>query len=315
MNLEQVRIHALAGVLPPRRDLPPRPRRAAELAITTGAPLVPALDAAAAAARDDRRRARTVEVATAQARVVLVCLAGLPPFAIAGIGRLLDQDLWRFYLTPPGSYVGFVGAALLAAGSLLARHLVRRAVAARPATGAGLGSAVAAGVIVALLTRPIVGLCVAGVTVLWSRRDRSDDEAPSACDEVADLVATALRAGLTSAAALCAVADVLPEHREALRRGGLAHDLGIEVPLPPGVAQVDEVLRTASAHGAPAASALRRLGEELRERELARATAAAERLPALLAFPTALFLLPASVLLVGAPLLAVGLAEAGGGIR
>jgi Xaa-Pro dipeptidase len=41
--------------------------------------------------------------------------------------------------------------------------------------------------------------------------------------------------------------------------------------------------------------------------------AAAERLPALLAFPTALCLMPASVLLVGAPLLAVGLAAAGSG--
>jgi tight adherence protein B len=314
VNIEEVRTSILAGAWPALGSLPPRPRRAAVVAQRTGAPLVPALDAAIAAERDRRRRVRAVEVATAQARAVLACLAALPPLAVAGIGRLLGEELWRFYLTPTGGIVGLAGVALGVTGALVARLLVRRATRPEPAPP-GTAVALAVGLVAAALTRPLLGLATAVVVALWLRRRSPTPPPPSDCDEIADLLATALRGGLSPAGALRTVAGAIPDTGVVLRRAALAHDLGIAIPLPPGVDRVDAVLRTASEHGTPAAPALRRLAEELREQELARAVAATERLPALLAFPTALFLLPASVLLVGAPLLAAGLAEVAGGIR
>ena len=70
------------------------------------------------------------------------------------------------------------------------------------------------------------------------------------------------------------------------------------------------MLRAATDVGAPVAPALRRLAGELRADERARVLAAAERLPAQLTFPTALALLPATLLLVGAPIVQVGLRQA-----
>ncbi len=78
-----------------------------------------------------------------------------------------------------------------------------------------------------------------------------------------------------------------------------------------GLLRLVAVLTTADEVGAPIAPTLRRLARDLRADELARVLAAAERLPAQLTFPTALCLLPATVLLVGAPIVHAGLASAG----
>ncbi|MDP8960277.1 MAG: hypothetical protein M3N32_01410, partial [Actinomycetota bacterium] len=119
--------------------------------------------------------------------------------------------------------------------------------------------------------------------------------------------------GLPPAGALRAVADVLPDHAEDLRRGALALELRAAAELPPSLDRVGRVLTDVTRWGAPAEPALRRIAADLRATELQMALTAAERLPALLAFPTALCLLPACLLLVGAPLLAEGLAAAAGG--
>lgn len=78
-----------------------------------------------------------------------------------------------------------------------------------------------------------------------------------------------------------------------------------------GLTRLAVVLATADEVGAPVAPTLRRLARDLRADELARVLAAAERLPAQLTFPTALCLLPASVLLVGAPIVHAGIGAAG----
>jgi hypothetical protein len=64
--------------------------------------------------------------------------------------------------------------------------------------------------------------------------------------------------------------------------------------------------------GAPVGPVLRRLARDLRADELARVLAAAERLPAQLTVPATLLLLPASVLLIAAPLLDAGLRAVAG---
>ena len=156
------------------------------------------------------------------------------------------------------------------------------------------------------------GLLVAGgalARMMIARAARPSRDA--ALEEVAELLALALAGGAGIAAALRAVADLLPAQALGLRRLALAIDLGVHDPTTEagsdGLARIRDVLRTASELGAPAAPTLRRLARDLRGAELARVMAAAERLPAQLTVPTTLLLLPATLLLVGAPLIASGL--------
>jgi Flp pilus assembly protein TadB len=259
------------------RDVPPRVRRAVEVALAVGAPLSPALDAAVAALDDDRRRAHAVRVATAQARAVAAGLLALPVLLVPGLGRLLDVDLLGFYATPVGGAVLAVAGALAALGAVVIRALVRRAAATD------------------------------------ARRRWSPRCADPCLDETADLVATALAGGTSLSAALRLVARRGAGDRRELERLALAAELGRvhEVDAGP-LAPLARVLAATQRWGAPAAASLRALGRDLRAERLADALAAAERLPAQLTFPTALLLLPASVLLLGAPLVADGLATAAG---
>jgi hypothetical protein len=270
-STDDVRLRLLAGA--PVGDvagLPPRVRRGLLLARTIGAPLLPAVDAAAAAEDDERRARRAVEVSTAQARTVARGLTLAPLALVPIIGRLAGVAVLPFYLSAAGRGVLLAGVALLATGGALARLLIVRA--ARPAPAADV-------------------------------------------EEVAELVAVALSGGAGTAAALRAVADVMPARGPRLRRLALDLDLGVRGAPPPGepdaLVRLRDVLTAASELGAPAAPTLRRLASDLRAAELARVMSAAERLPAQLTLPTTLLLLPATLLLVGAPLVAAGLSAVG----
>lgn len=126
-------------------------------------------------------------------------------------------------------------------------------------------------------------------------------------DETTDLLGTALRAGLPASAAARAVAEHRPAVAGALRRGALALEHGHRVEHGTPVAEALAVLSAAAELGAPAAAELTSLASEQRAREQARVRERAERLPAQLTVPSVLFLLPATVLLVGAPVVAAGL--------
>lgn len=267
-STDRLRLQLLAGVpLDPSTELPARVGRGVALATSIGAPLLPAVEAAAEAEDDESRARRAVAVSTAQARTVARALALAPLVLAPGIGRLAGVNVGAFYATPAGRVVLGVGAGLIIVGGLVARMLVAHA--ARASADASL-------------------------------------------EESAELLAIALTGGLGTAAALRAVADVLPAHAERLRRLALDVDLGIraraDVEEPEPFQRIREVVVTAADLGAPAAPTLRRLARDLRGAELARLMAAAERLPAQLTVPTTLLLLPATLLLVGAPLVASGLA-------
>lgn len=265
--LQDVRSRLTVGApTVPHPNLPPRARRALQVAETVGAPALPALDAAVASVDDARDRRRGAAVATSQARAVTVALAVLPLVAVPGLGLVLDRPLVTFYGTPPGRVVGVFGVLLLGTGVALARLTTNRMLRPSPA---------------------------------------------ATSDEIYDLAATAMSAGLPAGAALRAVGDALPERAPELRALAMELELGVAPGecgrAHPELSALDAVLRTASTWGAPAAPALRRTARDLRADERARVQAATERLPALLTFPTVLFLLPASLVLVGAPLLATGL--------
>jgi hypothetical protein len=123
----------------------------------------------------------------------------------------------------------------------------------------------------------------------------------------------AVGGGLPPSATLRAAADEVPQLATPLRRLALDLEHGhVPAPTVPGVDRLADVLTTADAVGAPVGPTLRRLAADVRADELARVLAAAERLPVQLTFPTALCLLPGVLFLVGAPIVASGLAAAGG---
>lgn len=287
---DRVRLRLAAGApLVGDDDLSSRVRRALAVARDVGAPLLPALDAAAAAEDDAVRAVRAVAVATAQARTVAAGLVLAPVLLVPVIGRLAGADVVAFYTGGLGRAILAVGCVLLVAGGLVARLLVGRAARAG-ASG------------------PDAGL-----------------------EEAVELVATALGGGAGPAAALRAVAEradgALAPHAPLLRTLALELDLGLDpgaagrpgAAVTRGVAAASDgagrlraSLGLAAEVGAPVVPVLRRLARDLRADELARVLAAAERLPAQLTVPSTLLLLPASVLLIAAPLLDAGLRAVAG---
>jgi hypothetical protein len=288
-DTDRVRLHLEAGVpLDHGLRLTPRVQRAVSVARLVGSPLLVAIEAAASAEEDASRAVRAVAVATAQSRTVALGLVLAPVLLVPAIGRLAGADVVSFYLSPAGRGVLMVGLALLAAGAVLARGLVAR------------------------VGRP---------------------HADAALEEAVELTATAIAGGSGTASALRIVAAVLPAQGERLRRLALDLDLGTitlgptrsvaSSPVgpravrsvreePEALARLRGVIVTAAEVGAPSAGALARLARDLRAAELARVLAAAERLPAQLTFPTTLLLLPATVLLIAAPLLDAGLRRVSG---
>ncbi len=324
--LDALHLAVMAGApLGPLEDLPPRAYRAVTLAQEVGAPLVGTIEATRAAADDVRQAQRAVEVASAQTRVVAAGLLLAPLILVPGLARLAGADLIGFYTSGLGALVLAVGLGLLGAGALLVVLLVRRVgrredptrpAASRRSLPVAVVAATLVGATFGWVLAPPAGLLTLH---LLRRRDAAPGPAPGV-DEAADLVATALDAGVNAAEALRLAADRLPAHASRLRRlaFGLELGMGADDLAPPAgrrqghrvtgdpIARLAVLLETADRTGAPVADSVRHLAAGCRADDLARVLAAAERLPAQLTFPTALCLLPATVLLIGAPIVQTG---------
>lgn len=273
---DRIRLQLLAGAPPgDLAALPPRVRRGATLARTLGAPLLPAVDAAAEAEDDAARARRAVAVSTAQARTVARGLTFAPVLLVPTIGRLAGVDAFGFYGSSTGRAVLLIGGGLLLAGGLLARALIERA--ARPSSDADVEE------LVELVAVALAG----GMGTAASLRAVAE-------------VLPARAARLRRAALDVDLGIARPSGPDARRRSDVRGEAG-------AFDRMSDVLATAGVLGAPAAPTLRRLARDLRASELARVMAAAERLPAQLTVPTTLLLLPATLLLVAAPLVAAGL--------
>lgn len=253
---------------------PPRLARASRMSAETGAPLAAVLDAMAASARDRAAAQRAVEVAAAQPKLVAWLLGALPLLLSGVVGMTAGAWPTQLRATAAGRAALWLAIALQAAGAVAVWLLLRGAHrAAACATGPG------------------------GI----------DD------DEVVDLVAAALLAGRPAGAALRDVARHDPVRGAALRRAALAVEHGRSVTATGAagtvgdgdtvVGRVAEVLTQAGRLGASPVTALHALAGQLRADASAAALARAQRLPVLLTVPTALLLLPATVVLAGAPLL------------
>jgi hypothetical protein len=311
-RLELARLHLAAGVVPELTEqLPERSRRAVAVAAASGAGVLEGLDGAAAAEIDARRAQRAIGVACAQTRAVAVGLLVAPVVLVPFLGRALGADLVGFYARPVGWAVAGVVLVLLAAGAAGVWGLLRRArgalapTAARPSTWPTVLAAVVTGWALTWWLAPLAAFLVA--------RRRPSQPPPADVDEIADLLATALGGGTSPARAVREVAGVREDVADHLGRLALDLDLGLpDGRHPAPLDRVATLLHAAHDAGAPPAGALRRLAAELRADDLARALAAAERLPAQLTFPTALALLPAVLLAIGAPIAYAGLSAAAG---
>ncbi len=314
-TVELARLRLETGTADPSamHGLPERSRRAVTVAVVAGVDALEALDAAAAAETDARRARRAITVACAQSRAVAGGLLVAPVLLVPFLGRLMGADLVGFYSRPVGWAVAALVALLLALGAAGVWALLRRArgalgsVSHRGRAWPGLLAAVATGWLLTWWLAPVAALLVS-----WRRPAAPP---PGDVDEVADLLATAMGGGTSPSRAVREVAEVRADLAGPL--GRLAFDLDLDLGSGPGThpAPLDRVaalLHASAEAGAPAGGALRRLATELRADDLARALAAAERLPAQLTFPTALALLPAVLLAIGAPIVHAGLAGAAG---
>ncbi|MCC5949225.1 MAG: type II secretion system F family protein [Nitriliruptoraceae bacterium] len=319
-QLDATRLAVAAGApAPASTGLPDRAVHALELARTVGAPMLPAIDAARQVDDDVREARRAVTVAAAQARAVAIGLLLAPVVLVPLLGRMLGADVAGFYATGLGRLVGALGVALLALGAVAIAWLIRRV--GRPRAVADARPLVRIAVAVAFVSLVAGSPAVAALAALGAfglRGRTARHEAFPDPDQVADLTAIALGGGVAVPSALREVADRLPHNALALRRLAFGLELGMPAALALDHRPADDPLRRladllseAERLGAPVVPELRRLAHDLRAEALAEVLAEAERLPVLLTFPTALCLLPATVLLVGAPIVHTGLRAVG----
>lgn len=309
--LSRLRLRVAAGARPDGlAGIPAEVRPAVEVADRVGAALLPTLDAAADAHRQRRAVARQVHTATAPARTVAVALVLLPVIAVPGLAGLLDVDLVGFYGGGIGAVVGLVALGLWTVGAVMIWGLVARAGSdPRPVTATP--RVVVAGLVGWLLVGPWLAVVLAVAARATFRAPPPPPHVGLA--DACDLVAAALSAGATVPASLREAAPHLPALAGDLHRLAWQVELGRLSPgaATRGVPATCDRLATTLADGldagGPLVPALRALAREVRAERGAAAESAALRLPARLSFPTALLLLPATVLAIGAPIVVTGL--------
>lgn len=312
-GLARVRMRVAAGARPgDLRGLARDDRRAIRVADRVGAPLLPVIEAAEVAAAQRREIDDAVASAVAPARTVGAALVLLPVLVVPGLAAMLDLDLGAFYSSPVGMVVGAVAVGLWLAGLGLVAGMVRMTSGElRPPSPSGRMAM--AGVAAGLVVGPWAGVAAAVAARLTWRAPAPPPhrDLAAACE----LGAAALQAGLPVGAALREVAGDLPDLTTDLRRLALLVELGhadLPAAAPPALAEVAGVVADARDAGGPLGPALRSLAAHVRADRGAARHQQAMRLPARLTFPTALCLLPATVLAIGAPIVASGLSAVGG---
>lgn len=306
--------------------LPPPVRRMVAVARTCGAPVEPTLAVATELERQQAEAAAELARVVRPAVTVARGLAALPVVVVPVLAWILDLDLVAFFTHDPvGRVVGIVVTVMVVLAILWLRLLV---VAATTAPGRRrrripwVARAAAVGVVWWLLGT--VPALVLGIAVA-ARRNRPVPVIEPGVAEAAELAATAATAGLALPAALRVAARHLVDDdlRVAVARCALQLELSPPAATPEqdprAVDPVDRprdefvsLCRELVAAGRPTAAPLRRLARRLRANEAAARRVAVARLPARLTFPTALLLVPATVLAIGTPIAVRGLAVAGG---
>ena len=267
----------------------------------TGAGAGAAVDQALGAVREESALRRLLRVRTAQARATGAVLCGLPVVAWLLLVAL-DGAALRFYATPLGAATALAALGLCGGSWAVVGRLVR---------WAG-----AAGAAAEPLAPSPPALSWLRAAVGWPRAAVPGPEVRGGTAEAAELLAIALQAGLSPAAALDVVASVRPPlaaPRLATASRRLRAGWGVAAAFEgTGLVPLGAALAASERWGAPATDTIRDLAAELRAERRAAAEEAAERLQVALVFPTTLLTLPGFVLAVVPPLLWTALAGAGG---
>lgn len=322
--------------------LPPRTARAVALAAECGAAVGPVMAAAGAVAVERTAMEAELERVVRPAVGIARGLVALPVVMVPLLAMVLDIDLWAFWTGDPlGRVVGAVVVGMVAMAAAWLRLLVTAAT--RPADGRRSDRVrgrdvlrqpvlVVVGVVaVAWLVGWWAGIG-AGAVVAWRRARHRRDEVLPGLDEVADLAAVAVAAGHDLPAALRLAGARVPDPVLGDAVAGLALRLSLAPPIEPtsagggtaarhhdpgsgrgrGIGPLERLVVDLVVTGRPAAAPLRRLATRLRRSEADRIRVAVARLPGRLTFPTALLLVPATVLAIGTPIAMRGLQAIGG---
>lgn len=339
--LLRLRTRAAFGPVTPDAvaDLDERVADLVALARECGAPLAPVVRAALDGVEQRSRAEADLAAAVAPARTVARTLVALPLVAVPVLAAVAGIDLSAFYLhDPAGRAVAIVVVALLVLAMGWIRVVLRSAQrAGEPGGPSRRPWWLAALVVVAWLAiGPVAGMLAA---VVVATRLRSPPARPSPhLAHAADLVAVAVSGGHDLPTALRRAGDRLESAASgrgggqravlalalraramdlALRpaRGCLPREdrtVGAATPSDHLLGPLGDVVDELAHTGAPGVEVLRDLALRLRAQRAADARAGAARLPARLTFPTALVLVPATVLAIGAPIVLQGLARATG---
>lgn len=306
--------------------LPLPVRRMVAVARACGAPVDPTL---AVATEVERQRADTAaELARVVRPAVAVArgLAVMPVVVVPLLAWVLDLDLVAFFAGDPvGRVVGLVVVVMVVLAITWLWLLVVAATSPPKRTrGRTPWSVWVVAGIVLWLSVGIVPALLLGVAAAVLSRRPADAAGPGVA-EAAELAATAASAGLALPAALRVAARHLVDDdlRVAIARCALQLELSPPAPTPgqdrraaePATGPRGEFValcRDLVAAGRPTVAPLRRLARRLRAEEAAARRVAVARLPGRLTFPTALLLVPATVMAIGTPIAMRGLAVAGG---
>jgi hypothetical protein len=338
-RIEHARLWLPLGRGSAAAGLPAATARALDLAAECGAAVAPVMAAASAVAAERAATRAALEQVVRPAVGIARGLVALPLVLVPVLALVLDIDLWEFWTADPlGQVVALVVMVMVLAAASWLRFLV--VVATRPDVGAPerggsriarSGAVVGAVVLTAVVLTAVVGWWAgvgAAVGGWWLTR-RGDPGPLPGLDEVADLAAIAVESGHDLCGALRRAAARVPDVAlgdavalVALRlalsppRDPAAPGLPL-VPTPgpvpdPAVAPLERLVVDLFLTGQPAADPLRRLARRLRRVEAERVRVAVARLPGRLTFPTALLLVPATVLAIGTPIAMRGLQAVSG---
>jgi uncharacterized membrane protein len=310
--LDQVRLAAASGRHRVSFDrVDPDTRQLLQLASEIGAPLTVAADLAYRRITDDTDVSRAVMVASAEARTVAAFLLVAPLFLLPLTGRVLGVSVWPFFAQPAGRGVLIVAAGLYAGGFMVVGQLRRSLATPVVHTTGNVGvtmSWVIAGAGLIFGQMLVVALAVTVGVFAWRRRRGMPVVPLRGLAFAADVVVVAAGAGQSVPQALRHAADLAPELAQHLRQIAFALDCGV----PPGatvglLGQFATIAWQAHHSGAPAVAVFRQFSAQVRADERSALLARTARLPARLTVPTTLFFLPATVLVMVAPVIAHGL--------
>lgn len=278
-----------------------------DFALRVGAPVSLAAELAKRRLADRAEVHRAVTVASAEARTVAAFLVAAPFLLLPLTGRVLDMPVLTFYMSTVGRVVLLVAAGLYLAGFGMVWLFVRRLdgpVLADEKNGHGwvFLPVVVAGFVAGWWVAVVVG---AGALWFLSRR-LADSCAVEDLSFAADVLVVAVSAGMPLPAALRHAADLVAGVATPLRTIAYSLDVGVE-PQEEGMFSVFAAqLWQAHTAGAPTVRLLEQFAVQLRADERAARLARTARLPSQLTIPTTVLFLPATVLVMLAPVVAYG---------